>query len=90
MSECSLCGRGQGHANNFYIVDLEHFATASRWYTGDIHNSVRSRFVYDNGSDSIASWLSGHVYCTSAHLNPSTSLLRFLQDLSYKQFLHYC
>jgi len=66
MSECSLCGRGQGHANNFYIVDLEHFATASRWYTGDIHNSVRSRFVYDNGSDSIASWLSGHVYCTSA------------------------
>jgi len=43
--------------SNFYIVDLENFATASRRYTGDIHNSVRSRFVYDtyNGSDSIAS-----------------------------------
>ena len=32
-------GRGQGHVNNFYIVDLENFATASGRYTGDIHNS---------------------------------------------------
>ena len=47
MSECSLSGRGQSHVSSFYIVDLKHFATASRWYTGDIHNSVRSRFVYD-------------------------------------------
>jgi len=39
MSECSLSGRGQGHVSNFYIVDLEHFATASRRYTDDIHNS---------------------------------------------------
>jgi len=37
MSECSLSGRGQGHANNFYIVDFKNFATASRRYTGDIH-----------------------------------------------------
>jgi len=29
--------------SNFYIVDLEYFATASRRYTGVIHNSVRSR-----------------------------------------------
>jgi len=28
MSECSLCGRGQGHVSNFYIVHLENFATA--------------------------------------------------------------
>ena len=49
LSECSLSGRGQGHVSNFYIVDLENFPTASRRYrpTGDIHNSVRSRFVYD-------------------------------------------
>ena len=40
MSECSLSGRGQGHVSNFYIVDLENFATASRRYTGDIHNST--------------------------------------------------
>jgi len=40
VSECSLCGRGQGHVSNFYIVDLEHFATASRRYAGDIHNST--------------------------------------------------
>jgi len=39
MSECSLSGRGQGHMSNFYIVDLENFTTASRRYTGDIHNS---------------------------------------------------
>ena len=39
MSYCSLSGRGQGHVSNFYIVDLENFATESRLYTGDIHNS---------------------------------------------------
>ena len=40
MSEFSLSGRGRGHVNNFYIVDLENFATASRRYTGNIHNST--------------------------------------------------
>ena len=30
MSDYSLSGRGQGHVSNFYIVDLENFATASR------------------------------------------------------------
>jgi len=47
MSECSPSRRGQGHVSNFCIVDLENFATASRRYTGDIHNSVCSRFAYD-------------------------------------------
>ena len=40
MSECFLSGRGQGHVSDFYIVDFKHFATASRRYTGDIHNST--------------------------------------------------
>jgi len=40
MSECSLSGCGQGHVSNFYIVDLENFATAGRQYTHDIHNST--------------------------------------------------
>ena len=40
MSEFFLSWRGQGHVSNFYIVDLENFATASRRYTGDIHNST--------------------------------------------------
>ena len=40
VCECSLSGRGQGHVSNFYIVDLENFATASRPQTGDIHNST--------------------------------------------------
>jgi len=38
MSQRFLSGRGQGHVSNFYIVDLENFATASRRYTGDIRN----------------------------------------------------
>jgi len=42
-----LYWRGHGHVSNFNIADLENFATATRRYTGDIHNSVRSRFVYD-------------------------------------------
>ena len=40
IRECFLSGRGQGHVSNFYIVDSENFATASRRYTGDIHNST--------------------------------------------------
>jgi len=40
MSEYFLSGHGQGHVSNFYIVDLENFATASCRYTGDIHNST--------------------------------------------------
>jgi len=40
MSECSLSGRDQGHVSNFYIVDVKNFATASRPYTGHIHNST--------------------------------------------------
>ena len=63
MSECSLRGRGQSHVSNFYIVDLENFATASRRYTGDIHKlSVVGLFmtIWDNESDSVASWLSAH------------------------------
>jgi len=40
MSKCSLSGRGQSHVSNFYIADLENFATASRRYTGDIHSST--------------------------------------------------
>jgi len=39
MSEGSLGGHGRGQVSNFYIVDLENFATATRRYTGDIHNS---------------------------------------------------
>ena len=42
MSECFLSVRDQGHESNFYIVYLENFATASRRYTGDIHNSTAS------------------------------------------------
>ena len=63
MSECSLSGRGQGHVSNFYIVNLENFATASRRYTGDIHNStVVGLFMTTEtmAADSVASRLSAH------------------------------
>ena len=49
--------------SNFYIVDLENFATARRLYTGDIQNSaVVSLFMTPEtmGVDSVASWLSAH------------------------------
>jgi len=44
-------------------VDLENFATASRRYTGDIHNStVVGLFMTPEtmGADSVASWFSAH------------------------------
>ena len=44
MSECSLSSHG--HVSNFYTVNLENFATASRRYTGDTQLD-RRRFVYD-------------------------------------------
>ena len=34
-----LSKRGPGYVSSFCIVDLENFATASRRYIGDIHNS---------------------------------------------------
>ena len=30
MTDCPLSWRGQGHVSNFYILDLENVATASR------------------------------------------------------------
>ena len=61
MSECFLSGRGQVHVSNFYIVDLENFATSNRRYTGDIYNStVVGLFMTPEtmGADSHASRLS--------------------------------
>ena len=86
MSECSLSGRGQGHVSNFYIVDLENFATASRRYTGDIQNStVVGLFMTPEtmGADSVASWLSTHCYDTLPPTKPPTSYHQFGQELSY-------
>jgi len=60
MSKCSLSGRGRGHVSNFYIVDLENFATASRQYTGDIHNSsVVGLFMTHISSKT---WALGHFF----------------------------
>jgi len=63
MSECFLSGHGQSHVSNFYTVDVENFATESRRYTGDLHNStVVGLYMTPEtmGADSVASWLSAH------------------------------
>ena len=69
MSECSLSGRGQGYVSNFYIVDLENFATASRRKTGDTQLNVVGLFMTlkTMGADSIASWLSAHCLSRIAY-----------------------
>ena len=74
MSECFLSGRGQGNESNFYIVDLENFATASRRYiyiyTGDIHNfTVVGLFM---------------THCLQLNHQLHTIGLVRSQDLSYK------
>jgi len=44
--------------STFYIVDLENFATASRRYTGDIHNStVVGLFMTPIDSESDSNWV---------------------------------
>jgi len=82
MSECSLNGRGQGHVSNFHIVDFKNFATASRRYTGDKHNStVAGLFMTPEtmGADSVHI-----VHDTLPPTKPPTSYHQFGQDLSYK------
>jgi len=71
MNECFLSERGQGHVSNFYILELENFATASLRYTGDIHNStVVGLFMTPIGQwkrlDRIM------VECSLSHCNPPT------------------
>ena len=75
MSECSLSGRGHGHVSNFYIVDLENFTTASRRYTGDIHNStVVVLFMTPIRQwKRLGRWLSAHGYYTLPPTKPPTS-----------------
>jgi len=45
VTDCPLSGPGQGHVSNFYIVDLENFATASRRCTGVINELVDGQLV---------------------------------------------
>jgi len=50
MTDCPLSGCGQGHVNDFYIFDLENFATASRWCIGVVNRLTDSQlvdYIYD-------------------------------------------
>ena len=48
------------------VVGIQVISTTRPW-------SVCLWHLQDNGSDSIASWLSAHVYYTLSHCNPPTS-----------------
>jgi len=75
MSECFISGAVR-ITSAISTLDLENLATASRRYTGDIHNlTVVDLFMTPEtmGADSVASWLSAHVYYTLPHCNPPTS-----------------
>ena len=70
--------------SNFYIVDLENFATASRRYTGDIHNLIVVGLFMTPETMGVRV---GHVMVVYEALPPAkspTSYRRFGQDLSYK------
>ena len=85
MSECSLSGRGQGHVSNFCIVDLENFVTASRRYTGDIHNSsVVGLFMTPLRQWKRLGRVVVECTCLLPPTKPPTSYYRYGQDLSYK------
>jgi len=87
MSECFVSGRGQGHVSNFCIVDLETFVTASRRYTGDIHNSTVCLWHPRQWEPTRSrhGWV--HIVRdTLPPTKPPTSSHQFGQDLSYKYF----
>ena len=86
MTGCPLNGRGQGHVSNFYILDLENFATASRLCTGTpINSSTVSLWITLTTVKCVVTECTSHtlIYC-----NTLTPLLRFVLDLSYKLYLH--
>ena len=45
VTDFPLSGRGEGHVSNFYILDLENFATASRWCIGVISKLVDGQLI---------------------------------------------
>jgi len=65
--------------SNFYIVDLENFATASRRYTGDIHKSTVVGLFMTRETMRVHI-----VYHTLPPTKSPTSYYRFGLDLSYK------
>ena len=88
MTGCPLSGRGQGHVSNFYILDLENFATASRRCTGVNFCQRRRPACGLHLRRLSASWLIVQVYYTLVYCKPLTPLLRFVLDSSYKLYLH--
>ena len=89
-----LSGHGQGYMSNFYILDLENFATASRQCTGviNVDGPLVDYAYYGKGRRGwmhkfVIRWSTvTHCVCV-VYCNPLTPLLQFVLDLSYK--LHY-
>jgi len=45
MTDCPVSGHGQGHTNNFYILDLENFTMASHRCIAVINKLVDCQLV---------------------------------------------
>ena len=77
MTDCPPSGRGQGHVSNFYILDLENFASASHRRLSAINKLIIGQHVdYAYGVERVVAECTSLVDC-----NPLTPLLRFVLDL---------
>ena len=45
MTDCPPIRHGQGHVSNFYILDLENFATASHQCIGAVSKLIDGQMV---------------------------------------------
>ena len=81
MADCPLSGRGQGHVNNFNILDLEKISP-EQVVINKLVDGQLVDYTYDGRPR--RAWMRNFVIrCKSL-----TPLVRFVLDLSYKLFLH--
>ena len=88
MTDCPLSGRSQGDVNNFYILDLENFATPSHRCIHVINQLVDVSLWITPTTVKRVIAECRRVYYTLVDCNPLTPLLRLVLDLSYTLFLH--
>jgi len=74
--------RGQGHVSNFYILDLENFATANRRCIGVVNKLVDGQVVDYTCTTVKRVVTECTVYYTLVDCNPLTLSIRSVLDLS--------
>ena len=80
MTDCPPSGHGQGHVSNFYILDLENFATAILQCIGVINKLVNSQLVDYTYDGRTRWWMHKFVMCSST----VTLLFRFFSGFVVK------